>query len=531
MANILFKRGPHANLPSGTSVVDGAFYLTTDSHRLYAGINNNLVDLNQYIQVVANVDALEALTNVEPGDFAYVTAGNILAIYESTAEGNKWVQINKQATQITNKSLTAAATKTSDDNLALKINVTDTNGDAVEDTVNLIGQNMHIAVDGDNITFTGKTYALSGTVADNALTLTLTDSDNATSEVALTGGQNVTIANTDGKFVISSHNTTLSGTENGSSITVDNSGTVSVTIGDSDGNSQTVTAENAIYYTVGKNGTTSVYNQGDLNVYTIEEVDEKFKTLNPMSYKGTVSSITELNSKTQISSGDTYMAAASFDITSDYIESGSVTSCKIGDLFIAVGDEGENGYIATDDLTWTYVPAGDDSQTDTTYVGKANAAGNSLTIEDSNTNAVAKVALSGSDKITVSSVADDNGKTLTTTIAHADPGAADATKQTTGTAITLDDATAQKVITGVSVDSTGHVIGVTTSDAKVIGYDLQEATVTLADNVATIKNALKDDNSNDCGTSTVKLDASAEDSLKIAVDGNTISLSLEWGTF
>ena len=47
MANLLFKRGLHANLP--TTAVDGAFYLTEDTHRLYAGIGTELVDLNKYI--------------------------------------------------------------------------------------------------------------------------------------------------------------------------------------------------------------------------------------------------------------------------------------------------------------------------------------------------------------------------------------------------------------------------------------------------------------------------------------------------
>ena len=51
MANILFKRGKHSALP--TTAVDGAFYLTTDSHRLYAGIGDELVDLNKYIRTAA----------------------------------------------------------------------------------------------------------------------------------------------------------------------------------------------------------------------------------------------------------------------------------------------------------------------------------------------------------------------------------------------------------------------------------------------------------------------------------------------
>jgi len=46
MANVLFKRGAQANLPSSTSAVDGVFYLTTDTNRLYVGQGNNLKLLN-----------------------------------------------------------------------------------------------------------------------------------------------------------------------------------------------------------------------------------------------------------------------------------------------------------------------------------------------------------------------------------------------------------------------------------------------------------------------------------------------------
>ena len=52
MANILFKRGEQAalnTLKTNNQGIDGAFYLTEDTHRLYAGIGNKIVDLNQYI--------------------------------------------------------------------------------------------------------------------------------------------------------------------------------------------------------------------------------------------------------------------------------------------------------------------------------------------------------------------------------------------------------------------------------------------------------------------------------------------------
>ena len=136
MANILFKRGLHASLP--TTAVDGTFYLTTDSHRLYAGIGSKLVDLNQYINVVNTVDgasdSLAALTNVQLGDFAYVKTGNILAIYQEVKEGNstvrKWIQIN--VNDDTKNSAIAFSGSGNADDATLKITLTDSAGADVD---------------------------------------------------------------------------------------------------------------------------------------------------------------------------------------------------------------------------------------------------------------------------------------------------------------------------------------------------------------------------------------------------------------
>jgi hypothetical protein len=62
MANVSFKRGLHANLP-WHDAVDGTFYLTTDTNRFYAAYGSNLVDLNQYIKIVAKESELNNLTN------------------------------------------------------------------------------------------------------------------------------------------------------------------------------------------------------------------------------------------------------------------------------------------------------------------------------------------------------------------------------------------------------------------------------------------------------------------------------------
>jgi hypothetical protein len=96
MANVGFKRGPQANLEAlvtNSRVIDGVFYLTSDTNRLYIGKGTNeLAPVNEGIITVANVSDLDNLdsTHKIAGAFCYVTGGNILCVYN----GTKWIQIN-----------------------------------------------------------------------------------------------------------------------------------------------------------------------------------------------------------------------------------------------------------------------------------------------------------------------------------------------------------------------------------------------------------------------------------------------------
>jgi hypothetical protein len=88
---IQFKRGTLAALQTkmtNKTGDDGCFYLTVDSgvdsSRLFVGRSDgSIVPVNQGIIKVNSVTALENNTvagNFQPGDFAYVEDGNILAI-------------------------------------------------------------------------------------------------------------------------------------------------------------------------------------------------------------------------------------------------------------------------------------------------------------------------------------------------------------------------------------------------------------------------------------------------------------------
>jgi len=63
MANVKFLRGLQANLPVDGNAVDGVFYLTTDTNRLYIGdSSNNKKLLNQTVQIVPDLETLVGLS-------------------------------------------------------------------------------------------------------------------------------------------------------------------------------------------------------------------------------------------------------------------------------------------------------------------------------------------------------------------------------------------------------------------------------------------------------------------------------------
>jgi hypothetical protein len=79
-----------------------------------------------------------------------------------------------------------------------------------------------------------------------------------------------------------------------------------------------------------------------------------------LTYKGTISSYAALSTKTNVEIGDVWMLSA---------EDGSY---KVGDLFIAtVKENGSHtgGVINSGDVAWTYVPSGDELNTDTLFYG------------------------------------------------------------------------------------------------------------------------------------------------------------------
>ena len=527
MANVLFKRGHHANLPAtGTSaVIDGAFYLTDDTHRLYVGQGNDLVELNKSITTVASIDALPAINSVEVGQFYYVEGagsgsadnthnGNILAVVVQDGATKKWVQVNPDTddgydtiktftisngvVDSTNNTITYTASLTrahvNADNsetplsalqptfvingsdlasITTDVEVDLTSTAAANDSVTVNtsgngaktnGTGVTIAASGDNVHITGgngsaiaisaddSTYELSSPVNTAGLTFVekVNGSQTDSTSISFTAGTALSVSGASASNIEYSHAnvtrtdttataesmsgntatftvvdsvtsndqghvtavatkdiTVLDTTYTADAISANNSGDLSFTIKDNNNGTSSTTASGVLYHTLTVDGTAQTkYNQQDLGTfYSASKVDELLAGLNAMTYKGTVGSsgatVTSLPT-TGVKVGDTYMVKTA--------SAGPEADSVPGDLYIASGTE-TNGVI-TSGLTWTYVPAGDDTDTQYTFTVSENATTHAATIsavpDPSNSNETVAVIVGGTD-IT----AGVNGSTIT----------------------------------------------------------------------------------------------------------------------
>lgn len=97
MSNVRFLRGTQSNLNNLKSFIEGAFYLTSDTDRLYfAQSADKLTYLNKYIQDIPSVNDLATIdfSKVNVGDFYYARKENILCT-KANADDTAWTQINK----------------------------------------------------------------------------------------------------------------------------------------------------------------------------------------------------------------------------------------------------------------------------------------------------------------------------------------------------------------------------------------------------------------------------------------------------
>lgn len=532
MANVGFKLGTQAKVDAllktpGTSVVEGSFYLTSDTHRLYIGqkatasdTNAQLFPVNEGVITVTNISDLPDISEsdkpVYAGRFYYVTNGNILCVYS----GQEWVQINTNTDTYVNSHSYSIEGGTIKDKIGLS------NGGNVDATFTVEGANgIQITGTGTTLTITGDKYSLSSTVTDNKATVKLDSANTADdTSVVLAGGNNVTITQNTGtkEVTIESKDTKLTSLT-GAAATEG----FTITGHNSDGGNTTAATINP-QIKVGK--TTQpvakfVDGTATLDVYSTKDIDDKMKALNAMVYKGTLGpskGTTKVLPTSNVCIGDTYLAAEDVTINEHTVYTGS--------LIIARGTEDNSGFITTDTLVWDIVESTKDA--DTQYSFQAIEGGIKLHDTTLGGNAGQLVVEGGTD-VSVSTSKTDASPSQTLTVNHKAVTRVDSADEV------LDQIkngeTPITVITGVTTSGTGHVTGVKTQKIK-----LQDSNTTLksisnevtaASNIATVTSTVEGTLGTGAKTSAAGTFKVASTSMTVTGSSNQVNIDLTWGTF
>lgn len=524
--NVLFLQGTQTKLNdliTNGNAQEGAFYLTYDTHRLYVGRNNGTkvvpVAVNEGVVTVAAVDNLPT-SGVNAGEFYYASKENILCVYN----GQQFIQINTDK-NTTNASLTNTVSASA--NVAtVKTAVQDSASATIQDTFQIKDSSGHtlITVTGDVIDLKADKYTLSSSVAteSNASTATITlASENTTEDsvVKIVAGDNVDIvADGTNKFKISSSYVNTTNTSVASELT--SAGKIKVSVTDSAG--KTLSGESdAITYKIG----TVDYTPGStLPIYTKEEIDTVINSLNGMTYMGTVGAskaLPTIDGDVEIKVGDTYLVDADNKISvaagSSY--TGEAITAGKGDLLIATGTETDG--VITSNLKWSYVPAGDDAERDTTYTWTNNTTSNKKTLTEAGSGDAGSWQLTAGTAATVSSTG--NGNAMVTTIGHADVAHNDTTGAEQNSVTTLT------VVSGVEVNAQGHVTEVETTKYNLLDttYNLSGATVAAANGGVKVTHTL----TASTGGTTTSNTTVTSDTLSMTAGTNAYSIDIKWGSF
>ena len=523
-ALISFKVGSQSTIdnwlksPStyASAISEGTFYLTEDTHRLYIGNQDHTVSaLNEGIETYNNIASLPTASITTLGHFYYAKAENVLCVGAGYKNGQgqdayQWIQIN-QNTDHYHKDFSRAVSNNSSNNTAtITDSFNDQNNAPTTLSVILKGDNgiiitQEAGASTPTIKISGDTYTLStansSTTGEVDIKL---DSSNSTndSKVTIKKGANINLSvpssGTDsGKLVLSAENDVPNSLTFNNAANSGNGFVASIGIT----NKSPVTGNFDPVINTGLNGNTSTHfvnGEATLPVYTIEEIDGLVEGLNAMHYIGTVNdlgtgtgakaivinttpntiTIVKNNTETalKVKIGDTFLA-----------NENGMAGKKPGTLFIATGTEGSDGYITAASLKFEIVE--ETYFTDTNY---------ELTwLPNSNGNTVPSIALKDAapggqlvggattfakgTAINISASRSGNNQTIT--VAHGNVSHSD----TNGTATSMAEAvsgtgnisasTPITVVTGVTVNTQGHVTGVEKTQ-----YTLKDTNAILSSN-------------------------------------------------
>lgn len=372
--NIQFLLGTQANLEkyiSGSSTAaEGTFYLTNDTHRLYVGTSlGTAVPVNEGVITVSNIDALKNVS-AHPGEFYYVTTGNILCVYD----GKQWVQINNNTDTYVKTTDTVVSLAGQVATITTKYTMND-GTTPISDSWNLaVAEGVKVSIDAatDKVILTGVVNDSFGvSAASNIATVTLRDSFHNEKIFKIKTGDTNTMtvgASAEGDAVVlnvkNMANTGLKVTPEATGFRVgvtDIMGTQSDVINPSIkvGASSDDTKHKTLNFV---NGTAT------LPVYTKEEIDDIKLALNAMTYRGLVGTSASSTNPQKVIKAWATVKAGSAEIGDTYLFAEQVTDgsnvYSKGTMAIARGVE-TNGVIPAGDVIWDFVES--TVNTDTKY--------------------------------------------------------------------------------------------------------------------------------------------------------------------
>lgn len=490
--NVRFLQGTQAELnkylPRSTdnkrgTAIEGAFYLTTDTHRLYVGrkvSDSNSADngkvfpeeVSNGISVVQSAGSLPtAALEAHDGDLYYIKEGNILAAYEwDESEGTgSWQQINSPAeisalhTAFGNNTSPEAyanisfsgVTPSSTNAVSLIVEANTAGGGKADYLWLFPGNNVALSADTTSkaikIDAIGNQELLTSNAnyATNNSPIVLQEPTSGnTTQVNLVGAQDTAVSssyeNNVSTIAISSFQPTGIATAalgvagnnesfHGFSFGVKGNDATGSAV---ERNTTSVNIDPIIYY--GENASSNSYFHGSaahLNVYTIAETQNAIseaitnnnKSLDALHWKGTVNSSAAVANLSGVSVGDVYKFIV--DANTPSADATGITLngelIKNGDTIIATlannASEQNDGTIAAADLVWAYVPSGDEPFVKGIATGGSGVTPSFGVVDDnlSTNKEILKVNVVGGNLITTIGDASANAKNFNVTIDHA----------------------------------------------------------------------------------------------------------------
>lgn len=543
MAYVKFYRGPESRLPAaGTSgLVEGAFYLTTDTWRLYNVIDDNGTltphPLGEKINIVQNPSQLtDAVDHI--GEFAYIAEGNIFAVSipdATTQSGAKWKQINAQAQSTELMSATFGTSASNDVATVTWTGQTNNNHERTDSFTITAGTGIDVAGSGKNVTITKEATPITLTsTTESSKTVGVLNVDGGS--VKVKGGDNITLATDTTNGIL-----TITGQPGGiKSVDISElSQGFQVAVTGNDNVEKTDTTDPVI--TLGDNTSTSYhFANGTMNlpVYTKSEIDNSLTGLNAMVYKGTIGSaasgattttVPTASSTTGPQVGDTYKVLSDISVP---VDGGTTKTAHAGDLIIARGTEGTSGKIESG-LVWDVVRGADDVDSTYAFVPITNG----TLLKENGTVEKGSLVIAAGNKMTVSDSA--SGSDNTVTVGHATVAAP--TAGTPDTAVTQQrgtDAT-YTAISGVTTDGYGHITGYTTKELNVVDTRIKDSgvadatTVSLANSTITVQHGttITENNNREVSDTSSFTMTSAGSTINMSVSGSNVNYDIVWGIF